>query len=424
MRYLLVIILCLPFCANAQNNPGYLADLDALYGHLKKTPSFKDQVKGPALKDYHELYERLKKDTVSDPGSYHYFYQLAQLLFPIRDNHLGFYQSMSENNLKDRPSYEKYIASPEFKNFPKASLDIDSLNIALSAKPRDSVEGIYWLDTLFSVGVFKSAGAEYTAVVLSSKVTVWQHPNWEKGQVAFHLYEFLPGHFKAIYADPVTKRWILFPNEKFRNASLINSHFYGYFYERAYSKMTGQQDFSRLPRDRPDYELKMISPGIQYLQLKHFSADEKAMQQSEAFYDSIKNLLTEPNLVVDLRNNQGGAMKVSAKFLKLLKRYAKTGRIFVLVNNGTYSQGEIFTLQLRQSANAFILGQTTNGTLMYGSNYGRTTVLPSNAFRLYLTDMDGDSRLLPYEVFGVQPDIELDNSQDWIAQTIAFIRKK
>jgi hypothetical protein len=38
--------------------------------------------------------------------------------------------------------------------------------------------------------------------------------------------------------------------------------------------------------------------------------------------------------------------------------------------------------------------------------------------------MDGDKRLLPYEVFGVNPDITLSHTSDWVEKTVEIIRKK
>jgi len=147
------------------------------------------------------------------------------------------------------------------------------------------------------------------------------------------------------------------------------------------------------------------------------------MQKSQSFYDSIKNSLTAPSLIVDLRNNEGGAAKVSVKYFKLIKNYAKNGQVFVLVNNGTLSQGEIFTLQLKQLRNVKILGETTKGMLTYGSNYGKRERLPSQAFEIYITDMKGDKRLIPYENYGIKPDIILTGDKDWIDQTIEIIQR-
>ena len=426
MKYLFVIFPTLFSCiSQAQpDNHFFLKDITALHNILQKTPSYKDQIKGQSLVSYNELFEKLKSTNVNNVSDYQYFYNLAQLFFPIRDNHLGFYQNIDDNNFKDQLTFEKYIATKEFKDFPNYSINIDSLKDVLSIKPRDSIEGIYYLDTLFSVGLFKVKDKEYMGVVLSSRITVWRNLNWTKGQIAIHLYEYLPNHFKAIYADPVTKRLILFSNEKFRNLSLINSHFYGFFYDKNYSKIINQKDYTSLPGSIYDFHFKNIESGIQYLHIKHFSADAVAIQRSNSFYDSIRHLLTAPNLIVDLRNNEGGAIKVSKKYLKLIKHYVKNGHVYVLVNNGTISQGEIFTLQLKQLVNVQVLGQPTNGTLMYGSNYGKTEKLPSKAFLVYITDMNGDKRLIPYEVYGINPDITLTDTKDWIEQTIEMIRKK
>jgi hypothetical protein len=387
MQYLIIILFILrSSISQAQTGNNYLSDIAALRNILQKTPSYEDQIKNESLISYNARFEKLRNDTVSDVSAYKYFYNLAQLFFPIRDNHLGFYQTVNNNNFKDKIAYEKYILTKEFKNFPKYNEDVDSLEEALLKSPKDSIAGIYYLDTFLSVGLFKSKDKEYIGVVLSSKITVWRNLNWQRGQIAIHLYEYLPNHFKAIYADPISKNLILFSNEKFRDLSLINSHFYGYFYGTNYTKNINQKDFTNLPRTIYDFHFTIIGPDIQYLHIKHFSAVETEMQKSNSFYDSIKHLLTAPNLIVDLRNNEGGADKVSNKFLKLLKNYVKNGKVYVLVNNGTISQGEIFTLQLKELPNVQVFGQTTNGTLMYGSNYGKTEKLPSNAFQVYITE--------------------------------------
>lgn len=406
MKYLQLFILTFfLLISKAQTSNTYQADLTALYKTLQKTPSFKDQVKGQDLNAYNRIYEKLLSDTVKNPSDYQYFYNLAQLFFPIRDNHLSFYQ----------------IANfPASSAFPAFKGNIDSLQYFLEAKPLDSLEGIYHYGHYYSVGLFKTNN-EYMGVVLDTKV-----PNWKRGEIAIRLYEYLPNNFKAIYAHPKFKNLMLYPIEKYTHHSLVNSYFYASFSEAIYSKRINENDFTNLPKSTQDFKLVTIESGIQYVYMKHFSADINKMRKSKEFYDSIKNLLTEPNLILDLRNNEGGANKVSKKFLDLLKQYTKKGKVFVLINNGTLSQGEIFTLQLLELKNVKTLGQTTKGMLTYGSNYGNRTKLPSGSFEAYLTDMKGKGakKLLPYENYGIQPDIILTDTKDWIEQTIEIIRKK
>jgi hypothetical protein len=399
--FLIIIIL---FNCQAQTNNIYIEDLTSLRKILEKTPSYKDQIRGQTLTDYNKLFEKLKNDSTYRISDYNYFYNLAQLFFPIQDNHLGFYQI---DNF------------PKESNYPKFNGNIDSLITALELKPLDSIEGIYYYGDSYIIGLFENKPKEYIGVVINPKNTTWKN-----GQIVIHLYEMLPKYFKAIYAHPKYKYYIFYQIEKFSNYSLVNSYFYSSFSESIYSKVIGKTDYINLPKGNYPFQFKNITSDIQYLKIKNFSADNVAMKQSQVFYDSIKNSLSTPNLILDLRNNEGGAFKVSAKFLKLITGYIKSGQVYILANNGTMSQGEIFTLQLKQLKNVKILGQTTKGTLTYGSNYGKREKLTSKSFEIYITDLGGDRRLIPYENYGINPDVTLTGEEDWIEQTISIINKK
>lgn len=402
--YFSILLTLSCFTVQAQTNNRYLSDITSLSSLLQKTPSFKDQIKGEKLRAYNDNFNRLKNDSTNVISSYKYFYNLAQLLFPIQDNHLGFYQISKLANDSEYPNYEG---------------NIDSLRSSLENKPLDSIEGIYFYGNSYKVGLFKKSAQEYIGVVFDSKTSIWKN-----GQIAIHLYEFLPNYFKAIYGHPKNKNFLLYQIEKFSHHSLINSYFYSSLSESIYTKVLRKSDYINLPRDTYDFHFKDLTHDIQYLHIKQFSASNIAMQKSQSFYDSIRNSLTAPNLIIDLRNNTGGANKVSKKYLKLITNYSKSGTAYVLVNNGTLSQGEIFTLQLMKLNNVKVLGQTTRGMLVYGSNYGRREKLPSQEFEIYITDMKGDGRLVPYENYGVNPDIILADDKDWIDQTVAIIQKK
>src|SRR5688572_7192806 len=126
MKLLLSLAFCISFFTVLAQSNSYLEDLAALKAIVQKTPSFRDQVKGEKLNAYNETYARLAADTVSDPRNFEYFYNLSQLLFPLRDNHIGFYQLPAQDN-----------------DYPKYDINIDSLKKVLSEKPADSIEGIY-----------------------------------------------------------------------------------------------------------------------------------------------------------------------------------------------------------------------------------------------------------------------------------------
>ncbi len=403
MKKIFCAVLFLLFWSNihAQVNNTYLADLQKLYETLQGTPSFKAQIKGRQFTEYQALYEQLKKAEVGPVSDPRHYLNLVQLFFPIRDNHLGFIQ------IDQLPHPDVY---PSFKG------NLDSLKAELAKKPLEQVEGLYQYGGAYSIGFFKSADQEYLGVIFDSK-----EPHWKNGEIAARLYETAPHTFRAVYAHPKTKNLIWYPIEKYQHYSLLNSYFYVSFNNAIYSKVSRDKDHVNIPNGAQPFRFKSIAPHVQYLQIKHFSAMTEALQQSKAFVDSIKNLLTAPNLVLDLRNNGGGSTKAANLYLNLLKPYSKANKIYVLINNGTISQGEIFTLQLMKWKNVQVLGQTSRGTLAYGSNYGKWEKLPSGAFSLYLTDMGGSKERLAHENIGVQPGVVFSGERDWIEQVLEVI---
>lgn len=402
---------------NAQTN-SYSQDLSALRSILEKTPSYKSQIKGAKLDSFNILYNRLLADSAA-VTNYQQFRNLSKLLFLLRDNHLGFYEVADYSHFKTKETIEAYVKTKAFLELPKYDIDIDSLKRVLAKKPADSLEGIYHYDRFYTVGLFKTSHKEYVGVVLDSDLNLWT-----KGQIAMHLYEWEPNFFKALYVHPLTKNFVLETNEKFRNQSLINSRFYLSFSEKVYSKQPAGTDYVNVPKDAPMFDLENINDRIQYLLIRTFQANTATMKQSAAFFDSIKNSITAANLIVDLRNNEGGAGKESRKFYELIEKFSSRGKVYLLLNNETLSQAEILTLRLIKLKNIVTAGQTSRGKLTYGSNYGKRQRLPSGKFEIYPTDMYGGSlELLKYEDYGINPDIILDDRSDWIQQVVDIIQK-
>jgi len=69
------------------------------------------------------------------------------------------------------------------------------------------------------------------------------------------------------------------------------------------------------------------------------------------------------------------------------------------------------------------LGERTKGALTYGMNYGTTYESPSGLFKIVPTDMKFN-KWLKYEEVGVQPEVTLDPSKNWLDQTIEIIKAK
>lgn len=428
----------------ATQSSGYQNDLSALHTLLQKTPSYKDQIKGTQLQPrYDSLYAALRTDTASGNNTFDNYYKLVQLFFLLKDNHLGFHQfpeiALSKADLQDETKLRSYRGSNFYRHYPSVNLNTDSLAHALAATNQDSVEGIYFYDSFLTVGLYRNNSHGLTGVVLDSKL-----PHWKHGQVAIRLYEYMPHCYKAVYGHPLYKSLVYYSNEKFRNQSLVNSYFYSSISEGIYAKKLNAVDHVNIPRTVPAFSCKVIAPGVQYIRLGSFSASPNNMKASQAFYDSIKKSLTAPHLLIDLRDNTGGAEKVSRPYLKMLQQYAQKGKLYVLINNGTMSQGEIFTLQLKKwgeekaailkstdrqatgkdTSPVKIYGQTTKGTITYGVNADGITRLHSGRYGVVLTDMRDNGSYLRYENVGVEPDVLLDDKTDWIQQVINSIESK
>jgi hypothetical protein len=400
----------------SQSSSRFRADLQALDAILKETPSYKEQIRGKALVEYKKLYDSLSSIEGDNLSSLDYFATLSHLFFPIRDNHLGFYEVFDVAAFADTVSYRKFKATLETSDYPMVGINIDSLKRTLLQKGLGEVEGVYYYEKFYSFGIYKTAPNQYQGVIIDSDVSFWK-----KGEIVAKLYAYAPNHFRAVYANPLTKKFTFYPNEKFRNESLINSYLYPSFSKSNYKKVLNEVDFVDITETTPAFQLKKIRNDIQYLRLGNFSAFPKMMVDSDQFYQSIKDSLSAKNLIVDLRNNTGGAEKVSKKFLTLIKKHARNARIYVLVNSGTLSQGEIFLLQLMEIKNVATYGQTTQGKIAYGSNYGKREKLPSEHLEVYITDMKDKLGLLKYENKGIEPGMTFINATDWLDQIMSVI---
>lgn len=419
-----LVILLLGLSTYSQSTTEFEKDLDRLLEILKKLPSFRDQVRGEKIIRFDQLVDSIKKEAGFAKTDFEHFSLLSLLFHQVKDNHLGFYQVLNEypeqSKFTDPVFVEKYKSGIAFKQFPSVSLNIDSLEVALNKKPADSIEGIYHYWNLLTIGLYRTKNPFcLEGVVMASSLL-----HWEKGQLAARLFEYQPACFRAIYAEPVYKYFVLYANEKFKNHSLINSRFYSSAFGEVYKKKAAKKDFSLVDADEAAFQFRKLNKSTQYIRLGHFSAQPEKMAASQRFYDEIKDSLNAGNLVVDLRSNTGGAYKVSNKFVKLIKGFAKNGNVYVLINNRTISQGEIVSLQLKNIRNIKLLGEATNGMLAYGSNYGKTETLPSGKFKVYITDMRNKREHLNYEDAGINPDIFLDNNREWMEQVLEIVEKK
>jgi hypothetical protein len=408
---LTIIFISINLSALAQQKSVYQKDLDSLYNALQETPSYKEQMTGPKKIAYEQLYEKLKTQQIRK-SNFDTLYQLSALLYPIRDNHLGLFETPRKGSapavLTDSASSGKLKPSSDFKYFPLPIRNVDSLSVVLKRKVLNDVEGIYFQGA-FKIGIYFDAKADrYIGIILASS-----SPIWKKGEMVLLLYKVKTDLYRGVYANLSSKQLYFVKNEKFSAGRLLS---FG-------SKMNSPQLMGHVNYKKPLLELRTIDSNIQYLRLGNFHTSDEELLAGQQFYNKIKDSLFAKNLIVDIRNNPGGGFKASGRFLSLLKRYSQDGKIYALINGRTVSNAEQFTLRLKSFNNVVTLGETTMGMITYGSNYGKNIILPSGRYTFYPTDMRDSGNYLEYEDEGIKPDIVLNQESDWIEQVVTRIRK-
>jgi hypothetical protein len=416
MRNLLLVILIIgsTIRLHAQTNCTDCEDLDFLYQAIKNTPSFKDQFKGAKKSNHQNTYDSLRLVFInSHLSKYESYTAMAKFITPVQDNHLGFWITpdslLSYKTVSDSIALKSFLKSESSRKFPSVSLNLDSLKSMMQKRSADDVEGIYNYGETLTAALYRTPTAgELYGVILSSTL-----PNWQPGQIAFILFEHQPFRYYALEAVVYDKTFVLMRNERYVNQHLVKT---------MWTKQNSGPDFSNLPAQTPLFLFKNVSENTGYLRLGSFSANNSNMQAAKKFFLELKDKLSQPSLILDLRNNNGGANKTSNPFLKILKKYASSKKVYILINSRTISNAEQFTLKLSKTKNTIILGERSSGTIAYGSNYGKTLTLPSGRFRFYPTDMNF-RKYLPYEDQGIEPQIKLEYNSDWISQTKTIIAK-
>ena len=360
-----------------------IADLDFLYKSIQALPSYKDQL----TKDdsYRQLYERLRKD-LNTSDDFEAYQKLLQLIYPIKDNHLGFYR-------KPDSSYKFNYLKPPF--------NLGELEAKYKDYPKDSVEGFY----------YRPGGTRKYMVFKHSK-NVYYLQNLTSNVVEAILTKSIGETMNAIVFRSPPVPYLLT-----RSVKLENGELKGLYYQKSPS-----ENFAILNTGVIQYEYKELEGNIGYLKLGSFNSSDKNIKVATDFFNKVIPGISSQILIVDIRNNGGGGYKTSGQFADFLKKY--NGKIYLLQNGYTVSNAEQFIINLRGNKNLTTLGETTRGMITYGSNYGKSLTLPSKRFLFYPTDMNGRAKDLAYESIGIKPDVALDAfSEDWITQTLNYIKK-
>lgn len=378
-KYILIVILFLFAIKVDAQQAQNIADLDFLYQAIQQTPSYKDQLKGD--KKYQQVYESIKSN-FNDQNEFDVYRKLYRLIGPIKDNHLGFYK-IADTTLKP--------------NLLKLNINVDSLKNSLKDNSITNIEGIYNTGDK-QVAIFSKNQEEKYVFHLESKTVVG------------FLIKTPHQSLDYISLQNSNRGFVLLRNLKFTNGNFRILNLY----------RTEKPIFNNLEVGKENFEFKHLADGVDYLRLSSFYSSNVNIAIATKFFVSVKDSIHAPHLIVDVRNNSGGGFRTSQQFISFLSRYK--GMIYILQNEKTASNAEKFIVRLIGKKNVLTLGETSLGTLTYGSNYGKTLSLPNHKFYFYPTD-SSDKIDFKYENVGIVPQVILNPfTEDWISQTLKYIK--
>ncbi|KOF01460.1 hypothetical protein OB69_17240 [Roseivirga seohaensis subsp. aquiponti] len=405
----LIFLITLSFNLSAQANCDCKPELDFVYDQMQTTYSFKDQIKGDQKEIFESLYQKLSTQMTGAMSLPDCFWKLNQLMSLVNDKHAEVFEKKPDfeaDKIYDSAFVKAYRATDAFLNFPKATIDLDALTAELKLKAASDIEGIYNIGSVMKMGVYRIDDTDsLVGVILQSQLGTWA-----PGQV----FAYLKGTQQADHYD------IAFYNQVYKHLTFAKAQYFanGMLFSNVIKENAGENHSLINGEEKEGYVLSNLTDDVQYVWLNSFNRRTMATKR-DALIEQIENELKAPNLIIDLRNNGGGADKISLPILKALKK--KTELIYVITNFYTGSNAEMTTVRLKQRFNATQLGQRTYGAISYGSNYGKTFHSSSGLFSFYPTDMR-QRQFIEYEEIGVAPDIALKADTDWIEQTLNYIK--
>ncbi|GEQ86337.1 hypothetical protein ULMS_18450 [Patiriisocius marinistellae] len=382
-------------------------DLDFTVAILKKTASYKDQIKGKKEAVFNNTYDELSAQMATPISLEKCFKLLLQQKAVILDLHQSISfntEILNEDILKDSIKLNQFKGTAYFSSLPKTNLSIKTLKESLKQKPANSIEGIYNYKDLQLIGIYQTDNPKvYAGVILENSL-----PQWEVGMIKFYATNTSKNKYDFYAYKDETLMPRLVPSLSFDNGRVWNL------------KSIDNNSNVELSTEEEKWVFKQLSNNIQYVAFKDFSAySTKNRNAAKAFLKECKEKINTPYLIVDLRDNVGGSKYLSDKFLKPFKKSG--AKIYVITNMFTGSNGEQFTTKLLKIENSVHIGQTTFGIIAYGIDDAPSGMTPSGHFYIQGTNMDFGDDYLQYEGIGVVPTIKLDFNTDWIKQTKTLI---
>ncbi|WP_092539672.1 S41 family peptidase [Zunongwangia mangrovi] len=356
-----------------------LEEISALIQHSK---SYKIQIKKENREQEFQQWKEkiiteIKQDELSEYFCAGYLQKYASF---IKDRHNQIYK-VPEDLAENIPTYKKSIDT---------------------TKIEDNISGIYHAgrDQIF---LKKENDSLWLGITLKSA-----SEGWKKGKMRLKINKTEDGSFEIFefFANGI----LSYQN----NIKIENGRIQGTFWNKA------NQYFFHVNHEQ-NFNFRSINADFDYIGIKTLSRTRNLMKEAQVFYEDHLEKLSKENLIIDLRNNAGGAIKQAEPLIKSLQKNENIRHIFVLINFKTASAAELVALQLKKDKRSIIAGENSRGMLEYG--YGNKSFSAKTdclGFNVSFSTKHENNNLHQYETKGITPDLYLQNTSNWIDQIVEF----
>lgn len=228
--------------------------------------------------------------------------------------------------------------------------------------------------------------------------------DWPEGKIRLRLKRMANGKFDLFeyYGNGV----LIYHND----ITVADGRIHSTFWNKAnkyYFNVNQEENFG----------YKSINPSFDYIGIKTLQRLQKLMTEANLFYENTLPNVKSENVIIDLRNNSGGAILQSKPLLKYLKSNKEIRHIFVMMNFLTASAAEQVILELKKDKRTIVVGENSKDMFKYG--YGNNSFsgeTECSRFKISFSTTYEKSMMEQCEGIGLQPDFYLDNKSDWIEQ--------
>jgi hypothetical protein len=250
-------------------------------------PSFIDNVNEKNENEYLAFKNLLLSKSKVSNKKMDCFKILTKYVEFFKDNHSSIYMQDVDVNENNPESLSNFLNSETYKSREYYKFKESEIK----QYPLKEIKGIYQnADSTITIAIIQIKKSEkFIGVVTESKSKLWK-----KGQIKVELTKKKDGSFEAFYYSyKHTLKY--YPNYTLENGILGDF----WFKKSLKNKVNYSHNFDN------KIEFKILNDSTSYLRLSSFSSELNA--KIDSLYKKVDaQILSKPNLIIDVRNNGGG----------------------------------------------------------------------------------------------------------------------